>query len=71
MVRGQFRPVGTTGKFDFYVYAVHLKSGSSGSDKTARATEAANLRANADALGDGVNIIYAGDFNMLGSSEGA
>jgi hypothetical protein len=71
IVRGQFRPVGTGGNTDFYLYAVHLKSGSSGSDKAARATEAANLRANADALGEGINIIYAGDFNMLGSSEGA
>jgi len=30
---------------------------------------ALNLRANADALGEDVNVLYAGDFNLLGSSE--
>ncbi len=70
-VRTLLRPVGTSGSADFYVYAIHLKSGSSSSDKTTRASEAALLRADADALGDGANILYAGDFNLLGSSEGA
>lgn len=72
IVRAHFRRVGCTGPdSEFYVYAVHLKSGSSGTDKSTRAAEAANLRSNADALGEGKHIIYAGDFNMTGSSEGA
>ena len=25
-LRGQFRPVGTSGEFDFYVYSIHLKA---------------------------------------------
>ena len=38
---------------------------------TTRASEAGIIRSDADALGDGENIIYVGDFNMFGSSEGA
>lgn len=69
-LRGHFRPVGTSGEADFYVYAVHLKSGTTGSDATARTAEANVLRGNADAL-TAANIIAAGDFNWLTSSEGA
>jgi len=72
ILRAHFRPVGyTSTASEFYVYAVHLKSGSTTSDKTQRALEAANLRSNADALGESKHIIFAGDFNMQGSSEGA
>lgn len=72
ILRAHFRPVGyTSPESEFYVYAVHLKSGSSGADKAERTVEAANLRSNADALGEGKHIIYSGDFNLLGSSEGA
>ena len=72
ILRAHFRPVGyTSTASEFYVYAVHLKSGSTTSDKTQRALEAANLRSNADALGEGKHIIFAGDFNMQGSSEAA
>ena len=70
-VRAEFRPIGTNGDADFYVYAIHLKSGSTAGDMTNRATEAAILRADADALGDDAHVIYAGDFNLLGSSENA
>src|SRR4029077_7388338 len=41
IMRGKFRPVGTSGDSDFYVYSVHLKSGATGSDETARGNEAA------------------------------
>lgn len=70
-VRAEFRPIGTTGQADFYIYAIHLKSGSTSSDQAIRADEAALLRADADALGDGTHVIYTGDLNMLGISEGA
>ena len=68
VVRGQFRADDTG---DFYIYAVHLKSGASSSDTARRAIEAASLRADADALGEGTQIIYAGDFNLHGSTEAA
>ena len=72
ILRTHFRPVGyASTASEFYVYAIHLKSGSTTSDKTQRALEAANLRSNADALGEGRHIIFTGDFNMLGSSEAA
>ena len=71
IMRAEFRPAATGGTADFYVYAIHLKSGAEASDKTTRAAEMELLRADADALGEGTNIIYAGDFNMDGSSEGA
>ncbi len=69
-LRGQFRPVGTNGEADFYVYAIHLKSGNSGSDRSRRASEANTVRANANALGSAA-VIYAGDFNWQNSFEGA
>lgn len=72
ILRAHFRPAGSTAANEqFYVYAVHLKSGSSASDIAQRATEATNLRNNADAIGQGAHIIYAGDLNLVGSSEGA
>ena len=54
-------------------YAVHLKSGTASSDRNQRTTEAALLRADADALGSAAlgNLIYLGDFNWQRSSEGA
>lgn len=72
ILRVHFRPVGSTdANEEFYVYCIHFKSGSSSSVKTIRTTEAANLRNDADALGQNAHIIYAGDFNITGSSEGA
>jgi len=72
ILRARFRPVGVTGSgSDFCVYAVHLKAGLFESDITTRAAEAVALRNDADALGKGANIIYAGDFNIFNSSEGA
>jgi len=72
ILRAHFRPAGSMAANEqFYVYAIHLKSGSTASDITRRATEAANLRNDADALGQSAHIIYAGDFNLTGSSEGA
>ena len=68
--RVQFRPVGyTNADADFYVYDVHLKAGQS--DTVARFNEAVNLKADADALPNGENIIYTGDFNIYGSNEPA
>lgn len=69
VARGKFQPYGTSGEADFYVYSIHLKSGTAGSDASTRASEASLLRANADALNEGANVLFVGDFNMQGSSE--
>lgn len=69
IIRGEFRPLGTGGSSDFFVYAIHLKSGSSSSAKSIRAEEAVRVRSDADALGNNAHVIFAGDFNMQGSDE--
>ncbi len=70
-MRAEFRPTGTTGVSDFFMYTTHLKAGTAGSDASTRASEASLLRSNADALGEGTSIIMAGDFNVKRSTEGA
>ncbi len=70
-LRGHFRPVGTMGESDFYVYSVHLKAFGGASDMQQREEEVQILRANANALGDGASIIMAGDFNLTGGSAEA
>ena len=71
VLRGKFRPDGTLGESDFYVYTIHLKSGTTGSDVTQRGVEAQLLRDDADLLGEGANVLMVGDFNMKSSSESA
>lgn len=71
VVRAKFRPTDTFGESDFYVYSVHLKSGDTGADATIRGSEAALLRADADSLNEGANVLFVGDFNMKTSSETA
>ena len=39
-IRGLFRPVGTTGDADFYMYSTHLKAGPTAGDQSIRAAEA-------------------------------
>lgn len=68
ILRGKFRPLGTSGDDDFYVYTVHLSSSGGAS---VRQDEAATLRADADSLPEGTSILVVGDFNLEGSSEGA
>ncbi len=71
IMRAEFRPVGTTGESDFYVYSIHLKSGDGSAEAMARGQEAALLRADADSLGQGANVLFVGDFNMKTSAETA
>lgn len=68
-MRYQLRPVGYTAAADFYVYVSHYKASSGSSNAARRNVEAVQVRANADALGQGTSIIYAGDFNIYSSSE--
>ena len=70
-MRYQLRPVGYDSSADFYAYNNHYKAGSTGSDQSQRLAEATQLRNNADALGDGVNLMYVGDYNMQSSSQAA
>ncbi len=70
IMRAKFRPVGiTTMDRDFFAYSVHLKAGNDPSDATRRGLEATILRNDADALGEGANIIFTGDLNLQSSFE--
>src|SRR6476620_8971164 len=71
IMRAKFQPVGAPASSIFYVYSFHLKSGTTGSDATLRGSEAAFLRADADALGEGTQVMMVGDFNMHTSAEAA
>ena len=68
-MRYQFRPVGYDAAADFYIYASHLKASTGSANVAERNLEVTVNRADADALGQGANILYAGDFNFYTSSE--
>lgn len=68
-IRHQFVPVGGDALSQFYVYNSHWKSADDAESRNRRLIEAQTIRADADALGNGVNIIYVGDFNTYRSSE--
>lgn len=76
-MRYQFRPIGYDAAADFYVYSSHLKasqgtdSGASVSNPDRRNAEMIQVRANADALGQGASLIYTGDLNLYSSTEPA
>jgi hypothetical protein len=68
-MRYTLRPEGYDSSADFYIYNSHYKASDSSSDANRRNVEAAAIRANSDALGQGAHVIYAGDFNIYRSSE--
>lgn len=68
-MRYQLRPVGYDSAADFYVYSSHYKASTGSSNAARRNVEAQAIRANADSLGQGAHIIYAGDFNIYSSNE--
>jgi endonuclease/exonuclease/phosphatase family metal-dependent hydrolase len=70
-LRYKFQPIGGGLASTFYVYNSHLKASDGANDLAQRANEVQVIRANADSLGQGANIIYAGDFNLYASSEAA
>jgi autotransporter-associated beta strand protein len=70
-MRYQFRPIGYDSSADFYVYNSHFKASDTSTDRARRGVEAAQIRTNADALGEGAHIIYAGDLNLYRSTEQA
>lgn len=70
-LRYQFRPVGYDSEADFYLYNSHYKASPGSANETRRNVEALQVRADADALGDGAHLIFAGDFNLYGGDEPA
>ncbi len=69
VMRYTLRPDGYDAAANFYIYGSHYKASDTTSDANRRNVEATAIRANADALGEGAHIIYAGDFNIYRSSE--
>lgn len=70
-IRYQLRPLELPAGNDFYLYNSHYKASDTASDKSRRNVEATSIRTNADALGQGALVIYAGDFNLKTSTETA
>ncbi len=68
-VRHHFQPIGGGSSTDFYVYNSHWKAVDDQEGRDRRLIEAQAIRANADALGNGKNILYVGDFNVYAGNE--
>ena len=51
------------------IYSVHLRAGTGSANRDARAFESDLLRADADMLGEGSNVLFAGDFNAQGFEQ--
>ena len=64
-MRYQLRPKGYTSDADIFLFNSHYNS----TDPSRRAVEAQATKANANGLGDGKNVIFAGDFNIDSSFE--
>jgi endonuclease/exonuclease/phosphatase family metal-dependent hydrolase len=69
VLRYKMQPVGYGSSSDFYVYVSHYKANNTTTDEGRRLAEATAIRADADALGQGAQILYVGDFNMYFSAE--
>ncbi len=66
------RPVGyTSTEAEFRVYSLHLKAGSTTTDKSKRLAEATILRNHLNDLTGGSSFISAGDYNIRASTESA
>lgn len=66
------RPVGySSSDAELTVYSLHLKAGSTSSDKTKRLAEATILRNHTNNHDPGTHFIVAGDYNIRASSESA
>lgn len=68
-MRYQLRPTGYNSAADFYVYHSHLRPSDSTADANRRGVEVAEVRTNADALGEGAHIIYVGDLNFYRTND--
>ncbi len=54
-----------------YIYGSHFKADTGSTNESKRRSQANAMRVDADALGAGVNVIYAGDFNIYHVNEPA
>lgn len=63
------RPVGYDSAANFVLYNNHYKAGDSSTDLSRRNVEAAAVRADANALGEGTPIVFAGDLNVKTNLE--
>jgi len=70
-LRYHFQPLIVGASTDFYLYNSHWKASDDQESRTRRQVEAQAIRSNADSLGQGMNIIYVGDYNLYTSSEAA
>jgi endonuclease/exonuclease/phosphatase family metal-dependent hydrolase len=70
-LRYTFAPAGYSSAADFTVYVSHMKASTGTTNAARRDVEAQALRADADALGQGRHVIYAGDLNLYNASEAA
>lgn len=70
-LRYTFAPAGYSTASDFTVYVSHMKASTGSTNVARRNVEAQALRADADALGQGAHVIYAGDLNIYTSTESA
>jgi hypothetical protein len=71
-LRYQLKPHGYDDSATFYAYDSHYKASDIADDPNnplKRNTEAIAIRANSDALGDGIHAIYAGDHNFYSSTQ--
>lgn len=68
-LRYKLQPIGYPTSAAFYAFNSHTKSDTGSTNEGRREDEAIALRASADALPQGTNIFYVGDFNTYGVSE--
>lgn len=54
-----------------YIYGSHFKADVGTGNEDMRVSEANAIRNDADSLGDGINIVYAGDWNVYSNNEPA
>ena len=70
-LRYRLQPIGYGDEAEFYVYNSHYKASTGDDNEARRNVEANAIRGNSNSLGEGTNVIYAGDFNIRSSSEGS
>jgi hypothetical protein len=72
VLRFDIRPAGySAAATTIACYSVHMKAGNTGDDQARRLAEATAIRANADALPAGWNVLLAGDTNIQSSAQAA
>jgi hypothetical protein len=68
-LRYKMHPIGYSSAADFYIYVSHYKANDDEVSEGRRLVEANAIRADADALGNGVQVLYVGDFNVYTSAD--